>query len=170
MINRHFLSLPREQQRLLQAQFPELLELAEEGAAKGFYQLAVSVFDHWLSAEEAIAEIDEVSLGSQQGNNAKLAAFARHLASRNQCYLVKFKGRYRKQVVFKEFVSQEKRDRWLTPLPHDVGDNWRFLLVFPQLEMVYFEGSDFTHHIYLKEKNGQRVIGAAAADAGVYLL
>lgn len=170
VINRHFVSLPRQQQRLLQAQFPELLELAEVGGAKGFHQLDVSVFDHWLSADEAIAEMDEVSLASEQANNEKLATFARLLASRNQCYLVKFKGRYHKRPVFKEFLSDEKRNRWLTPLPHDVGDNWRFRLLFPQLQMVYFEGSDFTHHIYLKEKGGQQVIEAAAVDAGLYLL
>ncbi|GAB2873607.1 hypothetical protein GCM10027180_00020 [Microbulbifer echini] len=30
-------------------QFPELLALIEDGYAKGFHRLAVSVFDHWLS-------------------------------------------------------------------------------------------------------------------------
>ena len=170
MNNRHFISLPRERQAQLKAQFPELRELAEEGSANGVQHIAVSVFDHWLSVDEAIAEIDEVSLDSQRVNDAKLHAFTCGLASRSQCYLVKFKGRHHQHATFRAFTSDSARNRWLTPLPYNIGDKWRFQLVFPQLEMVYFEGSDFTHHIYLKHSIGQRVVEEAAIGSGVYVL
>ncbi|MEX2473724.1 hypothetical protein [Marinobacter sp.] len=167
--HRHFISLPEKQQNLLRAQFPELRELAEGGAA-GCHQLAVSVFDHWLSPSEAVSELNGVDLESQTNKDAKLAAFARSLASRHQCYLVKFKGRYHQHPTFRIFTSDEACHRWLTPLPYNIGDKGRFCLAFPQLEMVYFEGHDFTHHLYYKGDSGKPVVEKAAADAGLYLL
>ncbi len=170
MSSRHFISVPKEQQSLLHAQFPELRDLAEGGAASGYHQLAVSVFDHWLSAGEAVNELNRVDLESQTSKDAKLAAFARSLASRHDCCLVKFKGRYQRHATFRAFTSDDARNRWLAPLPYNISDKGRFCLVFPQLGMVYFEGHDFTHHLYFKGDSGLPVVEEAAAYAGLHLL
>jgi len=168
--NRHFIALPETQQKSLRAQFAYLRELAEAGSATNFYQLVVSVFDHSLSEEEAIEELNEVSFEAETSRSAKLAAFARSLASRNRCYLVKFKGRRHECPTFRSFTSDDARDRWLTPKPYNISDEWRFCLVFPELDMVYFEGCDFTHHIYLKDAKGRSVLEEAAVENELHLL
>lgn len=154
---------------MLGAQFPELQTLAEDGAA-GCYELAVSVFDHWLSPDEAVKELNGVDLESQRARDAKLAAFARSLSSRCQSYLVKFKGRHQKNPTFREFTSDDALERWLTPLPYNISNKGRFCLVFPTIRMVYFERHDFTHHLYFKGDSGKPTVEKAAADAGLYLL
>ncbi|MCJ8351943.1 hypothetical protein [Moritella sp.] len=58
MKQRRFISLPLNTQKALQAQYKDaygaLEHMYDTGILEGIEQVSVSVFDHWLSFDEAI--------------------------------------------------------------------------------------------------------------------
>ncbi len=148
---RRFKNLPKNKQLELNSQFSKLRLLYECRESKAYKHLCVSVFDHWLSRDEAIKEIDNVTILDQRKRDHKLHDFCVKLAENYESYLVKPKGRTKSRYTFREFTSSNALTNVLQPLPYNVGDKWRFTLVLPSIGVVYFEASDFTHYIYYKD-------------------
>lgn len=168
---RNFKNVPLCQQKALAEAFPELLSLWEYIEVEGFKKVSVSVFDHWLSQDEAIKHIDNVSTIQAGKNNDLLHKFVISLAQSTETYLVKFRGKNSgKKAVFKEFTSQLGMVNCLIPEYHFAGDNYRFILVLPQLSVVYFEGSDFTHQIYYKREKDLEFISKLAHENGLSII
>lgn len=168
--NRKFVSLSKLDQKKLADNFCELRQWVSTGELEGFEQLSISVFDHWLSTEEAQTQLDGASESLQRSHNKKLHSFVSELASKAQPYLVKLKGRRRNNVTFRKFTSAAARDQFLVPAPYNCGDRWRFILVFPALDAAYFEGSDFTHHIFFRKRSKLKELEQVSRRAGVYAL
>ncbi|MEH6472815.1 MAG: hypothetical protein V7752_16365 [Halopseudomonas sp.] len=170
MNNRKFVSLSKLDQKRLANDFGELRQWVDSGELESYGQLSISVFDHWLSANEARAELGGISENRQRSHNKKLHSFVSELTSQTECYLVKFTGRRRENMTFRKFTSATARNQFLTPAPFDISNRWRFTLVFPELEAIYFERCDFTHDVFFREHGKLRKLEKAAQDAGVYAL
>lgn len=169
-MTRQFSATSKERQRSLSEQFSGLLELARSQCVPVTQHLLVSVFDHVLTSREAINELDSISSSQQAVHNALLHAFVCKLTESHDCYLVKFKGRYKRCPTFRTFVSDDAKKRFLKPSPYKVSDNLRFVLVLPELDLVYFEGADFTHHLYIQSSDNAGLVEDIVRGSGLYLL
>lgn len=104
---RNFINLCNTRQSELTKQFPSLLTLVcvEETTEYGY--VAVSVFDHWLSQEEAVELLDNVSKDEQTRRNRLLYCFSKKLASTTEVINVKFRGKGIKSYpLFRGFTSE----------------------------------------------------------------
>jgi hypothetical protein len=168
---RKFKNVPKSKQNSLSKEFPELLSLyvCEDDAA--YKKVSVSVFDHWLNKEEAIKYIDSATAIQEIENNNSLHNFSISLARSTETYLVKMLDKNTKRkAAFKEFFYELGMENSLIPRHHLSSDTSRFVLVHPQLNAVYFEGSDFTHHIYYKHEKSLEFISKIANETGLSII
>jgi len=169
-MGRRFVALLKEEQDRLAEQFATLPQLIAAEDVDNYQHQAVSVFDHFLSAEEAKIQLEDVDNADAASHNESLHKFACNLSARNDCYLVKLKGRHKGRLTFRAFTSAVAKERSLVPKPYMVSDYFRFVLVFPSLDLVYLEGSDFTHHLYFKSAESLEQVVEAASHANIHLL
>ncbi len=147
---RSFENLSKIENLSLNQQFPEILDLILLEIPDSYRSYSVCVFDRWLSAEKTITEIDRISLEGESNHNQNLFNFILDVTDQTETYLIKFLGRKKSEVTLKKFLSRAGREKHLIPKNHLVSDSFRFALLFPELDTVYFEGCDFTHHFYSK--------------------
>ena len=158
-MGRRFVALPKEDQDRLAEQFATLPRLIAAEEVGNYQHQAVSVFDHILSVEEAKTQLDDIDPSHAARHDTRLHEFACTLSARSDCYLVKLKGRRKKgRLTFRAFTSAEAKERSLLPLPYMVSDHFRFILVFPSLDLVYLENADFTHHLYYKRAGSLELV------------
>lgn len=156
MLLRRFLNVSKEHQRSLTSQFQSSFDALDNwydtGILTGIELVSISIFDHWLSQDEARLHLGDVDEVTQFENNKKLHKFVCSLTSQFDSYLVKFKGRRHNRVSFRKFTSNSAREKTLTLQHSEAGNQCRFVLAIPELDALYFEGWDFTHHIYSPNK------------------
>ncbi len=157
--------MSKAEHEVLSAQFSALVSELESHEAR-----AVSVFDHWLTEREALRELDDVSGPVQQERDARLHQFALELTAQFNGFLVKFVGRYKQRITFRKFANDQGRVKSVKPLPYKYGDTHRFIVVLPDLDAVYVEGSDFTHHIFGQENNYLNAVQQVAQGTGLHVL
>lgn len=167
---RNFKNVQKAKQKELENIFPELLKLYSDENTDTYKKTTVCVFDHWLSNDEAIKEIDKLSNKKEQEHNRKLHSFCVALAKSTECYLVKLLGKKKETISFKKFTNEIGLKNTLVPEHHYVSDTFRFVLALPELEVVYFEGCDFTHHVYYKNETNMQSISNLVTEHGLFLL
>ena len=168
---RNFKNVSLTKQKALSEAFPELLNFYVCTEVADYKQVSVSVFDHWLSQEEAIKRIDNSSSIQCDNNNELLHKFIVSLAQSTETYVVKLRGRNTdKKATFREFTSHSGMVNSLIPKHHFSADTHRFVLVLPQLNLVYFESSDFTHHIYFKREEDLESVSKLANENGLSII
>lgn len=167
---RKFKRLNKAESSRLNSLFPGIGRLYLKEETCDYKHLSISVFDHWLTQEEARKEIDHLTAEKERSNDKKLHDFCCVLASENECYLIKRLGIRKDEVTFRSFISQQSCQECLEPMAYNSGSNGRFVLAFPEIECIYFEDWDFTHHIYYK--NSEKLIGLReqVAKHEVYIL
>jgi hypothetical protein len=170
MANRRFQSLDRKTQANLINCFPDLAAITSNESTGNYQQVAITVYDHWLSEEDAYKELNDISIEKQKINDAKLHSFVCSLTSNFESYLVKRVGRYKQHITFRAFTSPSAKNMALSPLPYLASSSHRFMFVIPSLKLIYVEGLDFTHHAYLKNQASIGALKAEAEKAGVYVL
>lgn len=174
MKHRRFVNLPLNTQKILRAQYKDAYEALEymydTGVLKGIEQVSVSVFDHWLSFDEAIAQLSDIDVSIQYEYNRKLHTFACLLSNSFECYLVKHKGRYSNNVTYRKFSSDKAREDTLWPLDYRVPTRHRFELIIPELDAIYYEDDDFTHHIYFAKGNKSHKFTELLKKSDLHLL
>ncbi|AZP13308.1 hypothetical protein [Undibacterium parvum] len=171
MANRRFRNLEQKLHSELLSSFPTIKEVITDEKVEGYRHVAITVYDHWLSEKEAFEEFKEMSAEKQKINDDKLHSFICGLTSNYESYLAKFIGRNKKRKVsFRAFNSEVAKNRTLKPLSYLASNVRRFIIIIPSLELIYMEGWDFTHHVYLKN---DALIGALKMEAmksNVYVL
>lgn len=171
MANRRFHNLDRKTQDSLINCFPGLAAIASNESTGDYQQVAISVYDHWLSEEEAYKELNDVPIEKQKIYDAKLHSFVCSLTSSFESYLVKRVGRYKQHVTFRAFTSTSAKNMTLRPLPYLTSSANRFMFVIPSLKLIYVESWDFTHHAYYLENQAPiAALKAEAEKAGIYVL
>ena len=171
MNNRKFKNLSKSKQEDLGKLFPDIQSLFECKESENYTHLSISVFDHWLSREEAINEIDNVSIKKEDAHDEKLYLFCNALIKLTKCYLIKFRGIKKDKITYKEFITKSEYNEHLKPKPYNTGGiNWRFILVLPETEAVYFEDCDFTHHLYYRDDNNITEIYNLIKENGLFVL
>ena len=167
---RNFQSISKSAQAQITTQPDDVLKAFRGESVESHRKFSISVFDHWLSRDECIAEIDNTTSQGEFERNHRLHLFCIDLAKSNECYVVKLRGRKKEQVTFRKFTSEKGLVRVLEPKEHSVGDNWRFVLSLPKLKIVYLEGSDFTHHVYHQDSQAKFALTHLARIHGLHVI
>lgn len=171
MANRRFRNLEQKLHSELLSSFPTIKEVITDEKIDGYRHVAITVYDHWLSEKEAFEEFNEMSAEKKRLNDDKLHSFICNLTSKYESYLVKFIGRDKKRKIsLRAFNSEIAKNKTLKPLSYLASNAHRFIIVIPTLELIYMEGWDFTHHVYLKKDASIDDLKMEAIKSKVYVL
>lgn len=140
----------------------------DDGAIPCIYNEAhISVFNHWLSVEEADKEITDAP---NDIYNQALHNFSLNLFKQYQAYFVKFKGNDKKYTRLKVAINDKALEIITTPTHHLSSGQFRFVALIPELEVLYLEGCDYTHHIYYKSEPKFNKLKTMISEYGLYVL
>ena len=85
---KHFRNVSSEKQIGLQNQFSAIDDLFDDFDKYGYQRASISVYDHWLTREEAEEELDKVSNIKQQAHNIRPVSYTHLRAHETSLHLV----------------------------------------------------------------------------------
>ena len=167
---RDIINLTSSETQEINNKFPYLIDLIN-CEQNGFYEIAsISPFDHLLSEEDASSKIDDVTENEAQVYNNNLYNFVVSLGRETTLLSVKTCGRKKNKLKIRRFTSNEALKRKLK-LKHQFAPNTsRFILLLPELESIYFENWDFTHHIFSKKTAKNELIKKLATENMLHVI
>lgn len=166
---RKLLNVSRNRQKELASVFHWLRGVHEnfDGSAQ---ILSVSVFDHWLTREEANVLLERVSPQEQQRRNSLHAAFCARLAAETEVLSFTFRRRRQDQLVFRSFALPAALLFYFTPNGGRTLGHRQFHVVLPQLGCAYYESWDDTNHFYFSANTDMTHVSQLASECGLHVL
>ena len=160
---RDFLNLDKQKQFDLSQQYPGLYKLCDHDV-EGYEPLAISIFTHCLSIDEAYELLSYVKPEEQIRRNNLLSSFNLALAERVTVYNFRFRGKHNNSTaLFRTFQTEDSKSKYLTQT-----SNARFHVIIPELDAVYFEGYDDTNIFYFKSSEKSKIILSLAKNMGLH--
>lgn len=132
--------------------------------------MAITVFDHWLTRDEANRLLENVPREEQQIRNACHAAFCALLVAETPVLSFAFRGRAHDRTTFREFISPEALSNYCTPNGGQTLRHRHFQVVLPELDCAFLESWDDTHHFYFNNPACIEPVREWAERCGLYLL
>ena len=169
---RRLVNLPEVRQAELRLHYPWLRAVAwNEGDLPSHVNgLAVSVFDRWLSRDEANDLLENVPPEEQEIRTARHAKFCALLVTGTTVLSFAFRRRTHDRTIFREFTSSEVLYKYCTPNGGTTLKHRQFQVVLPELGCAFFESWDDTHHFYFNSRASIDIIRKWAGQCGLYLL
>ncbi len=169
---RRLLNLPESRQAELRRQYAWLRAVAwdEDGLPSHLKCISVSVFDHWLTRDEANELLENVPPEEQRIRTARQAKFCALLVAGTPALAFAFRRRARDRTTFREFISSEALSKYCTPSGGKTLRHRHFQIVLPELGCAFFEGWDDTHHFFFNDPSSVDLIRQWAGQCGLYLL
>ena len=166
---RKLLNVSQERQRSLAQEFPWLRRVHDscEGAAQ---ILSISVFDHWLTRDEANRLLEGVPSEEQERRNGLHAAFCARIALETEVLSFAFRRRRRNRLVFRRFLSSSALRSYLSPNGGQTLGHRQFHVVLPQLSCAYYESYDDTNHFFFAANTDMTLVSQWARDCGLHVL
>jgi hypothetical protein len=164
-------NLDKERQRILQTQFPEIIEQVYgwEDDVSGYRWLALSVFENWLPKEKQFL-IEEVSAETHSARLKILYTFTRKLISATEVLTFRCKGIYSDKPVFKKFMTSEAAFLYCESSTVLTPRNKLFVIVLPEYDCVIKESRDYTNHVYYRNEELLKPVLGFAREAGLHVL
>ena len=162
---RKFLNVSKQRQKVLEAQFPKLLDLAQVNETKEYTYLAVSIFDHWLTQEESMELLGDLDENEIEYRASMFDKFNQLLSEQTEVLTFRFRGINGDKPKFKSFLSQEAQSSYFRQT--DMG---MYQAVLPEFNAVYFEGYDDTNVFYLRDLSVKSFIESCANKVGLHCL
>lgn len=166
---RKLINSSKQAQKDLSFQFPDILKVYMNEENHRYKRISISVFDHWLSEDKAIALLGNVNHEAQQRRDDLLYSFNKTLFDKTLCFTYRLKGHNKIQPVFKGFIDKNAAYSYMTP-NGEVASKFLYKLVLPQLEALYFEGWDNTCHLYFKDEKSLGNLSEWVKESGLYIL
>lgn len=166
---RRLLNIPSKRQRELASHFGWLRAVHENSDAKAQI-LSVSIFDRWLSREEANALLESVSPHEQQRRDSLHAAFCARIVEETEVLSFTFRRMKQDRLVFRRFTSSSALSGYLTPNGGATLGHRQFHVVLPELRCAYYESWDDTNHLYFAEGTDMSLITQWATACGLHVL
>ena len=169
---RRLVNLPEVRQAELRLHYPWLRAVAwNEGDLPSHVNgLAVSVFDRWLTRDEANDLLENVPSEEQEIRTARHAKFCALLIAGTPVLSFAFRRRAHDRTIFREFTSSEVLYKYCTPNGGTTLKHRHFQVVLPELDCAFFESWDDTHHFYFNSRASIDIIRKWAGQCGLYLL
>lgn len=171
MQKRRLLNLPKNRQIELRSDYPWLKAVAwKEEHPSNLSGMAVTVFDHWLSREEANRLLERVPSEEQASRDARHARFCALLIARTPVLSFVFRRRAKDRVTFRKFTDHEALTKYCIPGGGQTLGHRHFQVVLPELGCAFFESWDDTHHFYFTNPAAIEPLRELAGQCGLYLL
>mgnify|MGYP003606969521 CR=1 FL=1 len=170
MHKRRLLNLPKNRQDELRQQFSWLRKVHEAERPAEVQVLSVTVFDHWLSREEACDLLENVSTVEQRRRNALHAKFCASLVVDTTALSFVFRQRAKDLLVFREFTSDEALANYCSPHGGRTLGHRQFHVALPELDCVFYESWDDTNHFFFTKPTAVGAISKWASQSGLYVL
>lgn len=170
MNKRRLLNLPRLRQSELRLRYPWLKYVDENEHPCKVQILSISVFDHWLSRDEACELLENVSQAEQARRDAMHAKFCALLIAGTTALSFVFRGRQHDCLAFRKFTSQEALSRYCTPNGGRTLGHRQFHVALPDLDCVFYESWDDTNHFYFVQPTAENAISEWAQQSGLHVL
>ena len=146
----------------LQVRFPNIDKVLDMEDTTTYTQASISIFDHWLSEEEASEQLNQVSPIEQQKRDGKHFVFSELLIEKMKVFgFIYFQEMGQRKFV--DFISEKHLMKYMKESSH-------FCVVIPDIESIYLCGFDDTNHLYFKNKTTLKQIEPLAKQASLYLL
>jgi hypothetical protein len=137
---RKFLNVSKQRQKVLEAQFPKLIDLSQVNETKEYTYLAVSIFDHWLTREESMELLGDLDVNEIERRASLFDKFNQLLSEQTEVLTFRCRGINGDKPKFKSFISQEAQSSYLRQT-----DTGMYRAVLHEFKAVYFEGYDDTN-------------------------
>jgi hypothetical protein len=170
MSNRRIVNVAKTRQRDLAGQFHWLMDVDLNEQRAEVQILSVSVFDHWLSREEACEKLENVPTDEQARRNALLSDFCSRMIAGTDVLSFVQRGRQFRDILFRRFVSKEVLSEYCRPGGGKVFGHRHFHVVLPEHECVFYESWDDTYHFFFDRSDIADAARVWADQSGVYLL
>ncbi|MEF8769968.1 MAG: hypothetical protein ABTS16_00465 [Candidatus Accumulibacter phosphatis] len=170
MNKRRLLNLPASRQSELRLQYPWLKEVHEGERPKRVQVLSVTVFDHWLSREEACDLLENISPAEQARRDALHAKFCALLVASTTVFSFVFRRRQKDRLVFREFTSASALANYCSPRGGRMLGHRQFYVALPELDCVFYESWDDTNHFFFTKPTAMGAISEWATQSGLYVL
>jgi hypothetical protein len=82
--------------------------------------LSISYFSDWLSLEEALEFLTEVSAKEQKKRDELFFSFMKELARNFEIYTFTFRGQQKNRPVFRRFISAPSATAFLLPKSREI--------------------------------------------------
>lgn len=168
---RKLINLCKKEQRNLSVQFKDILKVDACEDDHEYRKIAISVFDHWLSKEEALTLLNDVSEEEQTRRNNLHYAFNKKLFDKTMCFTYRVKGRGKKTYpIFKNFQDKRTAYSYIKPNSGGVRSKFLYKLVLPQFDALYYEGWDDTCYLYYKNEDLLNSLIEWVKESGLHIL
>jgi len=132
--------------------------------------LSVSVFDRWLSHEEACEKLENVPADEQARRDALLADFCSRMITGTDVLSFVQRGRQFRHILFRRFVLKEVLSEYCRPGGGKVFGHRHFHVVLPEHGCAFYESWDDTYHFFFNRPDIEDAARVSANQSGVYLL
>lgn len=170
MSNRRIVNVPKIRQRHLASQFPWLMDVDLNERRVDVQMLSVSVFDHWLSREEACEKLANVPPHEKVRRDALLADFCSRMIAATEVISFAQRGRQCRRIIFRRLLSKAVAAEYCRPHGGRVFGRSHFRVVLPEFQCALYEGWDDTYHFYFTQPGIVEAAHGWASQSGVYLL
>jgi len=165
-----FRNLRPPRQKELERQFPWLHRIHEFEQVPLVRHLSISVFDHWLSHEEAEKQLDGISREEQLRRDTQQFEFCQRLVEQAELVHFKFRGRGQDKPRFRSFTSRSAAIDYFCPRTLGGSRRRKFQVLLPAYGAVFYEGYDDTSHLYFTEEQGVEPFCHLVREAGLHVL
>lgn len=162
--------MPRHRQIELGETFRWLHSLNRDEKRPDVQVISVSVFDHWLSREDACKLLENIPIEEQKRRNGLLDTFCKTMISNTEVLSFAMRGRSKDHAVFRAFKSKEVLAGYCKPNGGKTFKHRNFHVVLPELSCAFYESWDDTYHFFFSSPGIERVAQDWAAASGVYIL
>lgn len=170
MSNRRIVNVSKTRQRDLAAQFPWLMDVDRNQRRADVQTLSVSVFDHWLSREDACDKLENIQVDEQVRRDALLADFCARMIAETEVLSFVQRGHQARRIIFRRFLSKEVTSEYCKPGGGKVFGHRHFRVVLPELGCAFYESWDDTYHFFFTRSGIEEAARIWASQSGVHVL
>ena len=164
-------NLENFEQKKYSSMFENITEISSISSEHDYECVAVSVFDHWLSEDEALEKLDGADMKEEGRRKALFQAFHEEVIRTYEVFTYTLKGKHsKKRAVFRRFNGNEAAMSYLKPKDYRLPSHAYAKIVIPALECIYIEGGDYTGNVYFKNHHLAKHLIAIAKRNGLHSL
>jgi hypothetical protein len=167
---RRLINVPSKRQNHLFDQFAWLSCVHENEMPENVRTLSVSVFDHWLSQDDASRLLENVAHEEQVRRDRLLEDFCARMVKDTEVLSFAMRGRKKDRPVFRAFTSKAALTDYCKPHGGKVFGHRQFHVVLPELGCAFYESWDDTYHFFFSSPGIEAAARTWATQSGVYLL
>lgn len=175
---RRLFNVPRVRQDALSTQFSWLPSIELGETPSGVHMLWVSVFEHWLSREDACSLLENTPSEEIWRRRQLLKRFCEEMVSSTEVLSFAMRGHCKHRPVFRAFRSKEETSNYCKPngsemfhYPRRCGFRHRhFRVALPEFGCTFNESWDDTYHFYFTSPGIKEAALEWTRRSGVYIL